>query len=273
MSPRKRPERPRRGGGRPGRKPGGGAPQAGGEELRLQAYLARSGVASRRASEELIREGRVAVNGRPAELGQKVVVGRDRVALDGREVRLQEVKWIALHKPSGYVTTRDDPEGRRTVYDLLPAEYHHLFHVGRLDRDSTGLILLTNDGAAANRLLHPRYGTFKEYLADVEGFPQPQALRQLVDGVKLEDGTAQAERVDVVSELGAEMFRVRLLMREGRNREVRRMLEAVGHPVRRLFRRSFGPIGIGKLRRGQWRLLSAEEVRRLQQGEDSGDTP
>lgn len=237
------------------------------EELRLQVFLARSGLTSRRGGEDMIREGRVRVNGERAELGTKVMEGRDVVTVDGRRVALQKPEWVALHKPKGYVSTRDDPEGRRTVYDLLPAELHHLFHVGRLDRDSTGLMLLTNDGETANLLLHPRYGTEKEYLADVEGEPTPQTLRRLVKGVELEDGTAHAVSAQSLGELDDGYFQVRLTMREGRRREVRRMLEAVGLPVRRLFRRSFGPIEVGRLRSGHWRYLTATEIGWLRRAE------
>lgn len=248
--------------GRPGR---GGAKQVPGEELRLQAYLARAGVASRRASEEIIRAGRVRVNGSVAELGSKATVGRDSVTVDGELVRLQPFEWLMLHKPRGYVTTRDDPEGRRTVYDLLPPELHHLFHVGRLDRDSTGIILLTNEGETANRLLHPRYGTTKEYLADVEGEVSDELLARLVEGVPLEDGIAQAIEVELLGAADRGGSKIRVVLEEGRNREVRRMLEAVGHPVRSLYRRRFGPLAMGRLKRGEWRRLTDQEVQQLRQ--------
>lgn len=229
----------------------------------MQAYLARSGVASRRGAETLIEEGRVSVNGRPAELGMKVSVARDIVRVDHRVVEPRDVQWIALHKPRGYVTTRDDPSGRKTIYDLLPEGAHHLFHVGRLDRDSSGLLLLTNDGDAANRLLHPRYGTTKEYRVDVEGEPTNSELRKLVSGVELEDGVASAVTVELRGEIDPGIHRLLLVVREGRNREVRRMFEAIGHPVVRLFRRAFGPIGIGKLKVGAWRRLTPDEVATL----------
>lgn len=233
------------------------------ETLRLQAYLARAGVASRRASEEYITEGRVSVNGQTAELGSKVTVGKDRVEVDGRRIELHELEWVALHKPKGFVSTRDDPEGRKTIYDLIPAELHHLFHVGRLDRASSGLILLTNEGEAANQLLHPRYGTTKEYLVDVEGRPTKDELRKLVEGIALEDGDAHALEVEITAQPGPGIFRLRMVMEEGRYREVRRMLEAIGRPVKRLFRRRFGPIEIGKLRPGEWRRLTREELKIL----------
>jgi 23S rRNA pseudouridine2605 synthase len=232
-------------------------------EVRLQSYLARAGVASRRGGEELIRAGRVTVNGRVAELGSKVDASRDTVRVDHRPVRPLSTSWVALHKPRGYVTTRNDPEGRRTIYDLLPDDLHHLFHVGRLDRESSGLLLLTNDGATANRLTHPRYGTTKEYQADVEGHPDDDALEQLLDGVRLEDGIAQAAEVERRGQVDQGIYRLRIVLQEGRNREVRRMLEAIGHPVRKLFRRRFGPIGIEKLRPGRWRYLTPAEIESL----------
>ena len=241
------------------------------EELRLQVFLARAGLTSRRGGEDMIRDGRVRVNGERAELGSKVMEGRDVVTVDGRRIVMQKPEWIALHKPKGYVSTRDDPEGRRTVYDLLPAELHHLFHVGRLDRDSTGLLLLTNDGETANLLLHPRYGTTKEYLATVEGEPAPQTLRRLVKGVELEDGIAHAVSAQSLGEMDDGYFEIRLTMREGRRREVRRMLEAVGHRVRRLFRRTFGPIEVGRLRSGHWRYLTEAEIAELRRGAEPVD--
>lgn len=234
------------------------------ESVRLQAYLARAGLASRRGGEELIREGRVRVNGRIAELGSKVTPGQDVVELDGRVVTPQRITWVALHKPRGYVSTRDDERGRKTVYELLPSDLHHLFHVGRLDRDSSGLLLLSNDGDLANRLLHPRYGTTKEYVADVEEEPTPEVLRQLVKGVRLEDGIAQALSAELGEELKEGIWRVRLVLQEGKRREVRRMLEAVGHRVHRLSRRRFGPIELGRLRPGAWRYLTPDEIRSLQ---------
>jgi 23S rRNA pseudouridine2605 synthase len=232
-----------------------------GEPVRLQAFLARAGVASRRASEELIAQGRVSVNGHVVTApGTKVRPGADRVAVDGMDVAPSEPVWIALHKPKGYVTTRNDNYGRRTIYDLVPERYHSLFHVGRLDRDSEGLLLLTNDGETANRLLHPRYGTTKEYLADVQGKPGNDALHHLVQGVELEDGVAQAEEVKRLHQTDVDTFRVRIVLREGKKREVRRMLEAVGHPVVRLIRRRFGPVELGELPEGKWRILSAREL-------------
>lgn len=231
-------------------------------EVRLQSFIARAGLSSRRGGEEMIRTGRVLVNGKLAEIGQTVTPD-DVVEVDGRVVRLQRVEWIALHKPKGYVTTRDDERGRKTVYELLPAELHHLFHVGRLDRDSSGILLLTNDGDGANRLLHPRYETTKEYLVDIDGDPDPEELRQMVKGVQLEDGMAHAEAVVLQDEVKEGIYRLRVVMQEGRNREVRRMLETLGYRVVRLFRRRFASIEVGKLRPGEWRRLTPEEIQRL----------
>lgn len=243
------------------KRPGGRATRP----VRLQAFLARAGVASRRGAEKLIEQGRVTVNGEPAELGMKVVPATDVVRVDRRVVRAKPTEWIALHKPRGYVTTRDDPSGRKTVYDLLPPGARHLFHVGRLDRDSSGILLFTNDGDIANRLLHPSFGTTKEYRVDVEGIPDDQTLRRLVEGIELEDGFAQAELVIPQGPIGKDEFRLTLVLREGRNREVRRMLDAIGHPVRRLFRRAFGPITVGRLKPGKWRELTREEIARLEE--------
>ncbi|CAN5289309.1 pseudouridine synthase [soil metagenome] len=230
-------------------------------EVRLQAYLARAGVASRRASEELIRQGRVRVNGRVVTLlGSKVDPAQDRVEVDGEVVRTEALTWVALHKPRGYVTSRTDAFGRPTIYALLPPRFHSLFHVGRLDRNSEGLLLLSNDGETANRLLHPRYGTTKEYLVDVQGRVEREAIQQLTHGVQLEDGLARAESVDRLHQVDQDVFRIRMVLREGRKREVRRMCEAVGHPVRRLLRQRFGPIELGELPAGRWRIVSPTEL-------------
>ncbi|HEX2094633.1 MAG TPA: pseudouridine synthase [Longimicrobiaceae bacterium] len=241
-----------------------------GEPVRLQVYIARAGIASRRAAEELIAQGRVFVNGEGVTApGTKVVPGRDRVEVDGELVSPPEqTTWIALHKPRGYVTTRHDPYGRRTIYDLIPARYHHLFHVGRLDRDSEGLLLLTNDGPTANRFLHPRFGVTKEYLADVEGRPSSEELRRLVSGIELEEGMARAESAERLHQVDQDVFRIRLVLREGKKREVRRMLDALGHSVRRLIRRRFGPVELGELPPGRWRVVAPAELRRV--GRESG---
>jgi 23S rRNA pseudouridine2605 synthase len=232
-----------------------------GERVRLQTFLARSGVASRRAAEEMITHGRIAVNGETVTaMGLQVVPGVDRVEVDGEEVKVAPTTWLALHKPKGYVTTRTDPFGRQTVYDLLPEKYHGLFHVGRLDRDSEGLLLLTNDGELANRFLHPSYGITKEYDVIVTGKPSDAVLRQLVEGVELEDGVAKAESAKLVGPAGNGQSRLKMVLREGKKREVRRMLEAVGHEVTRLVRRRFGPIELAELPKGKWRIVAPEEL-------------
>lgn len=236
--------------------------------MRLQKYLARAGVASRRGSEELIREGRVAVNGEVVrEMGVRVSRD-DRVEVDGRAVAPEPPVWVLLHKPAGYVSTRDDPQGRPTVYDLLPERFTSLFHVGRLDLDSEGLLLLTNEGGVANRLMHPSHEVDRVYVVDVVGEVGREVERRLLAGVELDDGPARAIAMEVVDRKDAApgssaQTRVRVTMREGRKREVRRLFEAVGHPVRRLVRERLGPIDLGSLPGGEWRELSAGEVEAL----------
>ncbi|HEX2203060.1 MAG TPA: pseudouridine synthase, partial [Longimicrobium sp.] len=233
----------------------------GGEEVRLQTYLAKAGIASRRASEALIAEGRVFVNGHSVTApGTKVRPGVDRVEVNGEPVEEQPVTWVALHKPRGYVTSRIDQYGRKTVYDLLPDRFHGLFHVGRLDRDSEGILLLTNDGNTANRMLHPSYGTTKEYLADVEGRPASELLHRLVEGVEVDGETMRAESAKRLHQVDVDVFRIQLVLQEGKKREVRRMLESVGHPVVRLIRRRFGPVELGELPSGKWRVLASAEL-------------
>jgi pseudouridine synthase len=221
--------------------------------VRLNRYLASAGVGSRRAVDELIRAGRVTVNGQMGELGSAVGEG-DVVAVDGRPVAPQELAYLMLHKPPGVVTTARDPQGRRTVVDLVESP-QRVYPVGRLDRDTTGLLLLTNDGELANRLAHPRHGVEKTYVADVEGDPPPDVLRRLAEGVELADGPTAPARV---RRLGA--GRIELVIHEGRNRQVRRMCEAVGHPVRRLHRSAYGALELGALAEGRWRALTSEEV-------------
>ena len=236
---------------------------------RLQKYLARAGVASRRHAETLMRAGRVRVNGQVAtEPGSKILPGVDEVSVDGRPVALSTSKvYVALHKPAGVVTTASDPQGRQTVVDLLPDKLRsqRLFPVGRLDLDSEGLLLLTNDGDFALRLTHPRYEQEKEYHALVQRRPSPAALELLRRGLLLPGETrptapAQA-RLLRPGENQTTWLAVTL--REGRKRQVRRMLEAVGHPVLRLVRVRVGPLKLGDLQPGRWRFLTAEEVARL----------
>lgn len=231
------------------------------EGVRLQKYLRRAGVASRRASEELIRAGRVSVNGETVtELGSRVRdVETDRVEVDGEIVEPRPERWIALHKPAGVVTTRDDPQGRPTVYDLLPdGPIRDLFHVGRLDLMSEGLLLLSNEGDVAHGLLHPSRGVSKRYEVGLEE-PAPEAIeRRVLEGVELDDGRAAA---DAAARIPAEDGTVLLLtLHEGRNREIRRMMDRLGARIRYLRRLSVGPVELGDLAPGEWRELGEEEV-------------
>lgn len=233
-------------------------------DMRLQKFLSRAGVASRRHAEEMIAAGRVRVNGSVvSEMGSKVDPERDRVEVDGKRVGVQEATWIALYKPAGYVTTRSDPRGRPTVYDLLPDAYHGLFHVGRLDWASEGLLLLTNQGDVAHRLLHPSFEIERVYDAVVTGELSRAMLARLTEGVELEDGLARAERAELRSTKRPGQSAARLVLREGRNREVRRMFAALGFPVKRLVRRRYGPIELGRMKPGEWRVLASGETARL----------
>lgn len=232
--------------------------------MRLQKFLSRAGVASRRQAEALMAQGRVKVNGeRVVSPGRRVDPETDRVEVDGRRVGLQPIRWIALYKPRGVVTTRTDPRGRPTVYSFLPGETGSLRYVGRLDRNTEGLLIFTNDGDTAHRLLHPSSEVEREYRTWVRGVPSDRTLRRLADGVELEDGPARAESVKVLRASEEKGAILSLVLREGRKREVRRLLRAVGHPVRRLRRVRFGPLRLGDLDPGQWRELSAEEIRVL----------
>jgi 23S rRNA pseudouridine2605 synthase len=229
---------------------------------RLQRSLARAGFGSRRACEELIAGGRVEINGRMATLGDRLDPAVDQVRVDGSKVNVNpELRTFALHKPRGVTTTMRDPHAERDLSGFLPKGVH-VFPVGRLDRDTEGLLLLTNDGSLAHRLTHPRYAIEKEYLAEVGRPPSHRQLARLRRGVELDDGPARA--VDARSAGGAAgRGGVRLVMVEGRKREVRRMLDAVELPVRRLVRVRVGPIRLGRLRPGDVRELEPEETRAL----------
>jgi 23S rRNA pseudouridine2605 synthase len=224
--------------------------------MRLNAFLARAGVASRRRADDLIKAGRVTVNSEPGQLNT-VVGARDRVAVDGEEVSRQRLRYVLLHKPAGVVTTARDPQGRPTVVELVPAE-PRVVPVGRLDVDTTGALLLTNDGRLAHRLAHPRYGVEKTYVAEVEGDPDEEALQRLRDGVELDDGRTAPARA---RRLGR--GRVELVLHEGRKHQVKRMLAAVGHPVTRLHRSGYAGLTLEGLEPGRCRELEPSEVELL----------
>lgn len=232
-------------------------------EERLQRALARAGFGSRRACEALIIEGRVTVDGVVATIGDKVDLERSRVEVHGVQVNLDpRVRYFALHKPAGVVTTMRDPQGRPDLRSLVPAEGPRVFPVGRLDRDSEGLLLLTNDGELSHRLQHPSFGVEKEYLAEVEGRPTAHQVSLLRSGVELEDGPAKVRSIRIV-DARRSRGAISLVMTEGRKREVRRMLAAVGLPVIRLVRVRIGPIRLDGLPPGEIRELSRVEVHAL----------
>jgi 23S rRNA pseudouridine2605 synthase len=224
--------------------------------VRLNAYLARAGVASRRKADELIKAGRVTVNGEPGQLNT-FVERRDRVEVDGEPVVAQKLAYVLLNKPAGVVTTASDPQGRRTVVDLVDVP-ERVVPVGRLDAGTTGALLLTNDGPLAHRLAHPRYGVEKVYVADVEGPLSKSDLRALSEGVELDDGMTAPAMARCLAP-----SRVELALHEGRNRQVRRMLEAVGHAVVGLHRSVYAGLTLDGLEPGEWRELEAAEVDRL----------
>lgn len=227
--------------------------------MRLQKVLAQAGLGSRRTCDELISAGRVRVNGVTARPGHRVDPEVDRVEVDGAPVGVREgLVHLLLNKPPGVITTADDPQGRPTVLGLVPPE-PRVFPVGRLDADTEGLLLLTNDGDLAHRLTHPSFGIEKEYLAEVEGSPARGVLRRLREGVDLSDGPTAPAKVTLLGERT-----LRLTIHEGRNRQVRRMCEAVGHPVVRLVRTRIGPLADRTLRPAEWRGLTQDEVRALE---------
>ena len=240
--------------------------------VRLQKFLAEAGLASRRKAEEIIMSGRVRVNGKVVtELGTRVDPARDLVVVDGAPVeRLSKRRYVLLYKPPGCVTTLSDPQGRPTARGYLQGVKERVFPVGRLDYDSEGLLLLTNDGDLAQRLTHPSYGVEKTYLAEVEGVPTPATLRRLRDGVELDDGLTAPARANLV-QAGDVTSALELVIHEGRNRQVRRMCDAVGHPVRRLVRTNIGPLRDPQLPPGLYRPLTLAEVRSLYAA--SGNSP
>jgi 23S rRNA pseudouridine2605 synthase len=235
--------------------------------MRLNAYLARAGIASRRKADELIKAGRVTVNGEPGRLNT-FVSKRDRVVLDGRPLAKQPLTYVLLNKPPGVVTTASDPQGRPTVVQLVAHHESRLVPVGRLDADTTGALLLTNDGELAHRLAHPRYEVEKVYEAEVEGEPSDEALERLARGIELDDGPtapAQAHRLAA--------SRIELAIHEGRKHQVKRMLGAVGHPVVRLHRSRYAGLTLAGLRPGESRELSGAEVERLRSGDGEPAAP
>ena len=235
----------------------------------MNRYLARAGVASRRAADRLIASGDVRVNGQvPPASGILIDPARDRVTVAGRRIEaVASHTYLALHKPLGVLVPASDPQGRPTVFDLVAEaaearEPIRLMAVGRLDADTSGLLLLTDDGDLANRLAHPRHKVAKEYLALVAGLPGEHDLRQLRRGVVLDDGPTQPADAELLGSSRGQS-KLRLVIREGRNRQVRRMLEGVGHPVRELSRVAVGPVRLGRLRPGSWRRLRPAEVEAL----------
>ncbi|MBI5775454.1 MAG: rRNA pseudouridine synthase [Verrucomicrobia bacterium] len=231
--------------------------------VRLQKFLADAGVASRRASEEILLAGRVEVNGKVVrQLGVKIDPAADRVSVDGTPLKSKKKIYLAVHKPRGFVCTRQDELGRRTVLELLPREWGHLYPVGRLDRESEGLIFVTNDGDFALRLTHPRYGVRKKYVATVTGRVEREMLARFTQGVEHEGETLKAEKTRLVDVNNSHSI-VELELAEGRNREVRRLFESQGLEVERLQRRQIGPIKLGELPAGKWRTLTETEIKSL----------
>lgn len=229
---------------------------------RVQKVLAAAGIGSRRACEELIAAGRVAVDGEVITLGAKADPRRQIVTLDGERIHTNPtLLYLLLNKPTGYVTTVTDPQGRPTVMDLVP-DSPRVYPVGRLDRDTEGLLILTNDGELANRLAHPSYEVEKTYVAQIRGPAKRRAVRALLDGVELEDGLARAKSVRELGGAGDRTL-VEIVLAEGRKREVRRMLQAVGLPLERLARVRIGPLPLGEIAPGKYRPLNGAEVRAL----------
>lgn len=234
--------------------------------VRLQKYMADCGVASRRACEAIIEAGRVAVNGAPASLGMSVDPERDTVTLDRKPLHLQRKHVvILLYKPRGYVSSSEDERGRKTVQEFVKDLPYRLYNVGRLDLNSEGLLLMTNDGELANQMMHPRYGIAKTYRVVCDGTLAAGEIAALTNGVELDDGMTAPAKVTNIrrSTTGGTAFSITI--REGRNRQIRRMLEAVGHKTLRLKREAYGPLQLGSMRPGEWRYLSDAEVEALKE--------
>jgi 23S rRNA pseudouridine2605 synthase len=232
------------------------------ERIRIQKAIANSGLMSRRAAEDAMVEGRVLLNGKPVVLGDRVDPSHDVLTLDGAPVPVSDdLETFLLNKPIGVISTAKDPQGRQTVVDLVDSD-KRLYPVGRLDADSEGLILVSNDGELTHRITHPSFGVTKRYLAEVEGRMTKSVLNRLTAGVELEDGPARAKSANLV-ESGPDRSLVELVMVEGRNREVRRMLDAVGHPVRRLVRTAIGGLTDSDLKTGASRRITATDIQRI----------
>ncbi len=230
---------------------------------RLNKLLAHAGVGSRRHVEELIAAGRVTVDGRPVrELGTKVDPQAQRVTVDGQPVKLERPVYWVVNKPRGYLCTNEDPAGRPRAVDLVPHVEQRVYTVGRLDEDSEGLLLLTNDGDLAHRLMHPRFGVEKTYLVQVAGHPSRDDVQQLLQGVWLSDGHVRARRVKVMKSQGDSTW-LQVVLSEGKNREIRRMLARLNHKVLRLRRVAIGPVQLDKLAKGKARKLSLDELNAL----------
>ena len=233
---------------------------------RLQKVLARVGFGSRRSCEQLILDGKVKVNGQQAQLGSRVEVESDLVTVDGAPIGVRpDLVYYLLNKPAGVVTTADDPQGRPTVIEMVP-EDPRVFPVGRLDSDTEGLLILTNNGELTHRLTHPSFGVEKEYVAVVEGQPSRSSLRLLREGVDLEDGKTAPAKIALL-----EQETIRLTIHEGKNRQVRRMCSTVGHPVKRLIRTRIGPLSDRSLPPGSWRELTTAEIRSLEKSVADSD--
>lgn len=231
------------------------------KKIRLHVYMARAGVAARRKCEQLMTAGRVAVNGRTVrDLGTTIDSVHDKVTLDGRRVAPETPIYLLLHKPRGYVTTVHDPQGRPTVMALLGEDHPRVFPVGRLDFNTDGVLVLTNDGDLANHLMHPRYGVAKTYHAKLQGELSPAALAQLAEGVRLEDGSKTQPATVRVLESESKHPWIEITIKEGKNRQVHRMAEAVGNSVVKLSRVRYGPLTVEDLRPGRWRPLTPREL-------------
>lgn len=233
---------------------------------RIQKVIARAGIASRREAEKLISEGRVTLNGKVVEeLGTKVDTDKDYIKVDGKLITRPEPKaYLILYKPRGYVTTTSDPEGRPTIMELLERVKGRVFPVGRLDYDTEGLILCTNDGDLTHRLQHPSHEVPKTYFAKVEGVPTPEEITKLRKGIKLEDGMTAPAKVKLVRKVEANSW-LEITIHEGRNRQVKRMVEAIGHPIIKLKREGLAFLTLGDLKPGEFRHLTAEEIKKLKE--------